>query len=240
MTEKLCAIAMAFPLALFSQTDIPPSFEVASIKLATPSSDGRNHSRYSIDSQRLIDTNVSIRDLLEQAYQVQSDQIVGPPRLGDTRFDITAKIPSGISKDYVPQMLQALLADRFGVTLHRDTKEMTRYSLGIAAGGSKLKKAESSSGGTRNFGRTSNQVSARITMTALASLLSEQLGRPVINETKLEGPWEIALEWAPDSVPGGISLPAAVEDQLGLKLTSGKGPVEILIVDHAEKLPTDN
>jgi uncharacterized protein (TIGR03435 family) len=240
MTEKLCAIAMAFPLALLSQTDIPPAFEVASIQLATPSSDGRNHSRHSIDSQRLIDTSVSLRDLFEQAYQVQSDQIVGPPWLGDTRFDITAKIPTGVSKDSVPQVLQSFLAERFGVTLHRDTKEMTRYSLGIAARGSKLKKAESANGVTRNFGRTSNQVSARITMTALASLLSEQLRRPVIDETKLDGPWEITVEWAPDDVPAGISLVAAVEEQLGLKLTSGKGPVEILVIDRAEKMPADN
>jgi len=227
-------------LALFGQADTPLAFEVASIKLATPSSDGRNHSRYSIDSQRVIDTNVSLRDLLEQAYQVQSDQIVGPPWLGDTRFDIAATIPSGISKDRVPQMLQSLLIERFGVKLHRDTREMTRYSLGAASAGSKLHKAESITGITSNFGRTSNQVSARITMAMLASFLSRQLGRPVIDETKLDGPWEIALTWEPDSVPGGISLPAAVEEQLGLKLTSGKGPIGILIIDHAEKLPTDN
>jgi uncharacterized protein (TIGR03435 family) len=235
MNRRLLAIAIAFPQALLCQT-----FEVASIKLATPSSDGRNHSRYSIDSQRLIDTSVSLRDLLEQAYQVQSDQIAGPPWLGDTRFDIAATIPAGISKDRVPQMLQSLLAERFGVTLHRDTKEMTRYSLGVAAAGLKLRKAESVTGITSNFGRTSNQVSARITMATLAGFLSQQLGRPVLDETKLDGPWEIALTWEPDSVPGGISLPAAVEEQLGLKLSSGKGPVGILVVDHAEKLPTDN
>jgi len=236
MSKAPLLIALAF----LSQTDSIPSFEVASIKLATPSSDGRNHSRYSIDSQRLIDTNVSVRDLLEQAYQVQSDQIVGPPWLGDTRFDIAATIPAGIPKDRVPQMLQSLLTERFGVVLHRDTREMTRYSLGVAAAGSKLHKAESITGITSNFRRTSNQVSAKITMGALANLLSQQLGRPVIDETKLDGPWEIALEWAPDSVPEGISLPTAVQEQLGLKLTSGKGPVGILIVDHADKMPTDN
>jgi len=144
-------------------------------------------------------------------------------------------------------MMQALLADRFKLALHRDTKELPVYALTIARGGPKL----SASGGEfprMRIGR--GQIEAqKWTMAKFASDLARQLGRPVIDRTELAGTYDFKLEWTPDeSQPGsaepggertisvvGPSIFTALQEQLGLRLESTKGPVEILVVDHVEK-----
>jgi len=238
------AILITLPLPISGQT-----FEVASIKPAAPQPEGRFSIRMSVDSARLLYTGVSIQDILKQAYKVQDDQISGPEWLGRGRFDIVAKIPAGVPKDQVPQMLQNLLAERFGVSLHHETKELTRYALTVAGGGSKLQKADTSTGVTGEFGKARSRISGKITMEQLADVLAKQLARPVVDHTRLAGVFQIALEWAPDVPPGadgatqpapGLSILTALQEQLGLKLSAGRGPVDMVVIDHAEKAPTEN
>jgi uncharacterized protein (TIGR03435 family) len=123
-----------------------PAFEVASIKPAPPQAPGRVSIGMSTDGARLIYTNVSLSDVIWKAYRVKPNQITGPPWLDTERFDIAARIPAGTATTLVPEMLQALLADRFRLTLHRETKELPVYVLVAGKNEPKAPKAESSGG----------------------------------------------------------------------------------------------
>ena len=232
----------------------PPAFEVASIRPAPLQAIGRTSVRMSSDRGRLNYTNVSLRDVICQAYGVQSIQISGPDWLDTQRFDIVAKIPDGIDRGQLPRMFQALLADRFKLKLHIESKELPVYTLAAAKGGPKLQKAESISGLGSGSGGGRAHASGKVTMAAFADFLSRRLGRPVLDQTGLDGAYAVALEWAPDpseepsraaadgAAPGvsGPSLFTALEEQLGLRLAAAKGPVQVLVIDHAEKVPTEN
>jgi uncharacterized protein (TIGR03435 family) len=190
-------------------------------------------------------TNVTLKDVIGQAYKVPQSQIGGPDWLDSERFDISAKIPSG-ERDQVPRMLQTLLSTRFHMALHRDTKELPVYDLTVAKNGPKLKKIDSESGITSNSNRTRWHLDAKVTMGALAEFLSERVGRPVLDRTGLSGPFEVTLDWAIDDAPAtndadaGPSLFTALQEQLGLRLDSTKGPVETIVVDRADRAPSDN
>jgi uncharacterized protein (TIGR03435 family) len=226
----------------------PPQFDVATIKPAAPQTDGRTHTRTSTDTDtgKLNYTNVSLRDVMGQAYKVQRYQISGPGWIDTERFDIVAQFPPHSSADRVPQMLQALLADRFKLTTHRETRELPIYALLAAKGGPKFKAAETSTGVTSDSNRTRWHVVAKVTMPRFAEFLTDEAGRPVVDKTNLNGAYDLTLDWAVDNsviandAAAGPSLFTALQEQLGLKLESSKGPVETIVVDHAERTPTDN
>ena len=228
---------------------------MASIKPAPPSSDGRTHTQWSVtvgergEPGRFLYANASLKEVISKAYQVQEYQIVAPDWASSERFDITAVIPAGAKSDQVPSMLQALLAGRFQVTLRNDSKELPFYALTVAKTGLKIKAAESATGITSNSNGTQYRVTAKIPLAGLAEFLSLRIDRLVMDETSLKGPFEIALDWVADTaVPTndavqskdvGPSIFTAVQEQLGLRLESRKGPVKILVVEHAEK-PSEN
>ena len=246
----------------FGQPAAPrPEFEVASIKPAPPQAPGRVSTRMSADAGRLSYTNVSVSDVIAQAYRVQHNQISGPAWLDTERFDIAAKIPAGTAMDQIPQMFQALLADRFKLRLHREKKELPIYALVSRKNGPKLQHAESSGGLSIGYNPGRAHLSGNVTMAWFVDYPAVRLGRPVLDQTALEGAFAISLEWAPDSTeepgsmamdhppglpdgaaPGtaGPSLSTALQEQLGLKLVGTKGPVEILVIDYADKIPTEN
>jgi len=134
--------------ALFAQAPAAaPEFEVASIKPAPPIEPqkimaGTVHVGMSVDAARVDIGNLSLADLIRIAYRMKPYQVAGPDWMGSQRFDILAKMPEGGSKDKVPEMLQALLADRFKLTSHRESKEHSVYALVVGKNGPKLKPAE--------------------------------------------------------------------------------------------------
>jgi uncharacterized protein (TIGR03435 family) len=242
-------IALGSRGAISQSTAPQPAFEVASIKPAQPQAPGRVSTRMSTDAGRLTYTDVSLSDLIGKAYRVQHNQISGPAWLDTERFDIAAKIPAGVAMDRIPEMLQSLLANRFNVRLHRETRELPEYKLVQGKTARQLQKAESSGGLNIGFGPGRAHASGKVTMEWLAAFLSDRLGRPVLDRTQLDGAYVIALEWVPDSTevpdaatPGadGPSLFVALQEQLGLKLAAAKGSVEILVIDQAGKVPTEN
>jgi uncharacterized protein (TIGR03435 family) len=230
-------------------------FEVASIKLAGPQpNDGRLHTRISVwapknaEPGKLDYYNISLAETVGQAYRVQQNQIESADSLLPDRFDIHALISAGTAADQIPAMLQTLLRDRFKLALHRETRQLPVYTLTTAKNGSKLKPAESASGITSDTNRTNWHVSAKTTMPQFAEFLARKLDRLVVDETGLSGVFEIVLDAAPYSLDGspdgshdaaGPSIFTALQEQLGLKLEARKAPVEILIVDHAER-PSEN
>jgi uncharacterized protein (TIGR03435 family) len=226
----------------------PVAFEVAAIKPAAPPEEvGRISSRMSVDTDagQLIYTNVTLKDVVRQAYKVQSYQIEAPGWMGTERWDFTATFPPGSSRDQVPLMLQALLAERFGMAMHRETKDLPAYALTVVE--SKMKPIESSGDNLSTSGsRTGSHVEAKASMRGLTEYLSGRLDRPVLDQTGLSGGFEFTLDWSVDDsadtngAVAGPSIFTAVQEQLGLKLNATKGPVELIVVDRADRQPTEN
>jgi uncharacterized protein (TIGR03435 family) len=218
------AAAILFCSALHAQ-----KFEAASVK---PNTSGSGHSTTDVDGNTLQMTNRTLRQIIMWAYDLSADQISGPPWLETEHFDIVAKTASGSPK---PVMMQALLADRFKLAAHTETKEFQVYALVVAQNGPKMKKAAP---GDDDMNSSSGHATAHsVTMDHLAAFLSRPrmgLGRPVVDKTGLAGVFDFTLSWTPEAIF------TAIEEQLGLKLEPQKAPIEILIVDHAEKIPTEN
>jgi uncharacterized protein (TIGR03435 family) len=221
-----------------------PAFEVAAIKPSTagPGSSG-SHSR----NGRLTIDNMTLKEIMMWAYGVQAYQISGGPNwMTADRFQVDAKAEDKVPGEQLRLMMQTLLAERFQLTFHREKKEMTAYALVVAKSGMKIKpvEGEGSSTNTNNGKMTAKHVS----MQRLAEVLSRQLGLPVVDETHVAGGFDFTLEWSNDrqqraaaetGANEGPSIFTALPEQLGLKLETRKVPVEILVVDRAER-PSDN
>jgi uncharacterized protein (TIGR03435 family) len=223
------------------------SFEVASIK---PHPEPITDSGESLHGATLTDSALTLRNLIVDAYGVRPDQISGGPTwLNSDHYDIIAK--SGdegtLAWDRAMQMLQTLLADRFQLKIHRETRETPVYELVVGKGGPKLKEAaaDAKSGGvTRGTATGMHMEITKGTVEQLARQLSTTAGRPVVDKTGLTGSYAYTLDWVradriPESDSNVPSIFSAVQEQLGLKLESTKAPVEMIIVDHAEK-PSGN
>ena len=240
----------------------PPAFEVASIK----PSDAAGTVSIRRSGYRITTTSTSLEFLITWAYDVHRDRLLGKPSwLDSVRYDVTANAPQGNRSaplrlpgqpTELQQMMQALLAERFKLVIHRETRQLPIYALVVANGGAKIRLtgAPAVMGQTPfsmpNRGRLiGTQVSAEM----LAKVLSDQLSRSVQDQTGLKGVFDFKLEWEPDGLstpandlpaPAGLSAGAslftAIQEQLGLKLEGRKGPVEVLVVDHIERTPTEN
>jgi uncharacterized protein (TIGR03435 family) len=237
-------------LAAFAQpAGEPAEFEVASVKVkALATTDGAWRGRENVGNTpaSLTMENVRLRSAMAWAYRVEGAQIYGPTWLDSERYDIFAKAGSAVGEDRLRLMLQKLLADRFRLTFHRDTKEMAAYVLVPAKGGSKLHESagEGESGVTSTLKMTAT--AKRTTLAQFAGLLSTELQTPVIDRTGLKGEYDFTINVAPyvtgdlkpEEIPG--ILGQAMEEQLGLKLELRRTAVEMLMVDHAERMPVEN
>ena len=144
--SKRLLIAMALAGAAVAQTPALPAFEVATVKpaqLPAPQQiiAGKAHIGMNVDGARVDIGAMSLADLIRIAYKVKAYQISGPEWLKTERFDVMGKIPEGVSKDKVPEMLQALLTERFGLKFHREQQEHPVYALVVGKGGPKLKES---------------------------------------------------------------------------------------------------
>jgi uncharacterized protein (TIGR03435 family) len=232
-----------------SASDPPPGFEVASVKPSPPPSGNGINSSMNVAPGRVTCTNVSLRKLIVRAYGMKDYQFSGPDWLNTEIYDITATMPVDTSGEDMMLMMQTLLTERFKLVFHRENKEMSVLALVAGKTGSKLKPVEFTKGSTSlspgKFEATS------VPLTNVAEVLSRHLNRPVLDMTGLKGVYNFTLQWTQDSktsapAPGdeareiGPSLYTAIQEQLGLKLEPRKAPVEMLVVDHAEKVPTGN
>jgi uncharacterized protein (TIGR03435 family) len=255
----------------------PPEFEVASIK--------RNNSgsiQTSLDLQpggRFIATNVAVMMLVNFAYG--EDGPLGPNRLViseswpggravvmSERYDIQAKAAGDLAREELPHAVQRLLAERFKLVVHHETRTLPGYDLVMAAAdrrpGPRLRRADvdcsklgpdgNSSCGFRSFpGKASGRVTMKdFARRVLANALEDR--RPVVDATALEGTFEFELDWVPDGAapnrppdappappidPNGASLFTALREQLGLKLEPRKEQIDVVVIDHAERPTPD-
>jgi uncharacterized protein (TIGR03435 family) len=222
----------------------PTKFEVASVRmLEKPAGDG--FTKIS-DPGALLFTahNVSLDFLIQMAFGVQDYQLDGQPGwMGSTVYDVSAKPDADKGPNYeeLRPMLQQLLAQRFHLQTHANEKEMKGYSLVVAKGGQRL--TPSNRGGPVAAVILPNKLQASgLDMKGLATMLTLALKQPVKDDTGVPGSFDVKLDFAPLSAMDS-SLPSvftAVQEQLGLKLEAAKVPVKMLVIDHVDRVPTEN
>jgi uncharacterized protein (TIGR03435 family) len=225
-----------------------PAFEVASIKSATGGRGNFMRGGPGTNDPALYRCErCELRVLLMQAYNVNNFQLLRPSWMETAVFDVIAKVPEGTTKEQYRLMLQNLLAERFKLSLHRDKKEAQMYDLVVAKGGPKLK--ESAEGRSQEDAVPSGRPKIpddwkfirgeKQTTELLAARLAGPLQAPVTDATGLRGAYDYTLSWS-DNPDSGPSLFSAIQATLGLKLEPKKGLLDIIVVDHAEKVPTEN
>jgi uncharacterized protein (TIGR03435 family) len=248
--------------ALRPQAQEPkPVFETASIKM-TDAKNGGGHSHENSDPG-MLRGSMTLKNYIMTAYGVRDFQVIGGPNWIDTStYEIVAKLenptdpPPGLAsrqravaeEDRLHLALQSLLADRFQLKFHHDSKDMPSYVLTVAKSGFKLKPAPETDGcGTNSTGIPNGK---KLTATCLGmgrfvTFLSRQMRLPVADETHVQGLYTFHIEWGPDDLnatgpPDDLpSLSVVLERQLGLKLGSKKAPTDIIVVDRAER-PSEN
>jgi uncharacterized protein (TIGR03435 family) len=222
-----------------------PSFEVATIKPTSPAD--RGESKWSPPGiGRFFASSVSLAFLIQMAYRVDDSQIAGKPDwLESELFDVVAK-PEGditLTRDELRPRLQTLLQQRFQLVAHRETKMIRGYALVVAKGGPKLKATNGDHPpGYRVYVGGGRLEGLNWSMQTLAAMLQPPTGFPVIDETGIKGGYNIKLDFSPE-LETDSSLPSlftALQDTMGLKLESRKVPVEVLVIDHVNRFPTEN
>ena len=241
----LYAVGMAY-----GQSEAAKRFEVASIKPSN--ADSRSSSGIQTGHGRLTANNVALRRCIIGAYGVGPHQIFGGPDwLDSDRFEIAAIADQSVGDGVLMVMLQNLLAERFKLSLHRETRIVQAYTLEIGKGGPKLEKAQGGESATNasNSNGLATIEAHNTDMDLFAQVLARQMDLPVVNHTELKGVFNFKLQWTREgALPAksgdaaaneAPSIFTAIQEQLGLRLRAQKAPVEILVIDHAER-PTEN
>jgi bla regulator protein blaR1 len=248
-------------------------FEVASIKPANPDAQG-GLIRF-MPGGGLSLTNIPLRNMITFAYDVRDFQVSGGPGwMGTERFDVMARPDRAAvdgqvdvdkmndaqrktMRDQITERLRALLADRFQLAVHKETKDQPIYALVVSKNGPKLQETKETANQQSMMANRGRTEAHAVPVELLAQLLSSITGRPVVDKTGLTAKYDFVLEWTPDAgadaraqgfgdgvntpapAPGGPTIFTALQEQLGLKLEAQKGPVQNIVIDRAEK-PSEN
>lgn len=225
----------------YAQTPALPAFEVASVHQAPP-----DHGYTKISASgatRFTATNVSMKILLELAFGVDDNQVAGKYSWLDSQlYDVVAKPEGeqGATYEELKPLLRTLLKQRFQLASHRETKDVPGYALVTAKNGAKL---ETGKGATGSIYILPDRLQgSSITMSTLAGMLARPVGRPVVDRTGISGHFDIKLSYAAEDATDSTlpSIFTALQEQLGLKLERQTVPIEMLVIDHLEKVPTEN
>jgi uncharacterized protein (TIGR03435 family) len=244
--NTLTAVALATGLTLAIVHAQAPEFEVATVKLSPTvpfgTSIGINLGTFRNGTMTM--TNVTLGECLQFAYALPSqDQVAGPDwiKSRETRFDIVAKTAPDTDLDGARRMLRTLLADRLKLATRTEQRPFSFVAVVPAKNGSRLMPAKEgeTTPGSGSPGRISGQ---QMPISVLTSLLSRFEGQLFVDKTGLTGRYQIKLEWAPDNDPNrnGPSLSEALEEQLGLRMERRREALDVIVVEKAEKVPTDN
>jgi uncharacterized protein (TIGR03435 family) len=229
-----------------SSTAPIPKIEVSTVKPSDPSTPGET---FAFRGRHFVTTNTDVSDLIRFAYGLNSTQLQGGPAwLTKDKFDLDV-LPDldGIPSDaQMRGMTRELLEDRFQLRFHREKKELPVYALTVAKGGPKLTSTKvEASDHTDFYGWRGHFVVRNGTMQAFAEGLARGwTDRPVDDQTGLTGRYDFTLQWTPDDAsPTAPDAPpgfyTAFQEQLGLKLTPARGPVDVLVVDSIQRPSND-
>lgn len=248
----LAALLFSAPALLCQAPPTSPTFEVATIK---PVESGPKSSRFIVmqGPHRFVEKDYTLKLLIAAAYNLNPKAVTGGPSwIESDHYDIVALTPGEKQPSHDQQMLmlRTLLADRFKLVFHRESKVFPIYSLELAKGGSKLKPSTAAPSDQPQL--ISTVYPQRILMPArnasmadFVSVLQRAiLDRPVVDKTGLTGRYDFDLEWAPDESQFGGDIPAstdasipplftAIQQQLGLRIVATRGPIQAIVIDHA-------
>jgi uncharacterized protein (TIGR03435 family) len=229
---EILIVALFTAAAVFAQT--APAFDAASIKLSTAPPGSASEIRE--DTGRIAGRNVTLKRCIRGAYDIPESRIVGGPKWADEeRYDIDAKSAGPAGGHELMAMLQQLLAERFKLVIHRETRALSGYALVVGRKGIAAK--PSAPGERSSTAATRHSIDATgCNMACLAMKLSEVMHAPVSDMTGIDGAFDFKLEWTPDELQTGVF--AALEE-LGLKLEGRKVPTEVIVIDSVAK-PSEN
>ena len=235
--------------------DANPTFEVATVKPTSPDQQGKG---INVQGSHFRTRNTSLSDLIAFSYGIQQKQIIGAPSWVETdKWDIEAQpdVPGVPNRGQVTMMIQKLMADRFQLKFHNESREMSAYVLSVAKTGNKMTKGDQDSPlpglGFMNLSPVTLTV-RNATMDDFARFLQQLvLDRPVVDQTGLTEKWTFLLKWtADDSQLGGLGVKVpppsdaadvppplftAIQEQIGLKIDAGKTQVQVFVIDKVEK-----
>jgi uncharacterized protein (TIGR03435 family) len=230
-------------------------FDVASIKPSKLSGEGRNRENVTANPGTLSMHNVSLKSALQWAYRMKEYQVSGPQWMGEERYDISAKASDAAGEAQLRGMLQNLLGDRFKIVLHRERKILPFYALLVAKNGPKLSPGKAD--GKSVLEPKGTALAAHDTslgeVADLLTMVATRMNLPyVVDMTGLKGRYNFTVDGsevlrsitdgkiAPDAAAIMVAVSEILQEQLGLKADLRKAPGDVLIIDRAEKLPTEN
>jgi uncharacterized protein (TIGR03435 family) len=223
-----------------SETAPPQRFEVASVR---PAAEDSGFVVTAPQGAEFRTTGLPLSILVQLAFNVDPHQMDIPQWAESVKFDVVAKTPDGVS--LTPEQMRTpilhLLEDRFKMTFHHETRLQQGFELVAAKGGPKLTPAKP--GASRGGGLTSNTINLpNEKMTSLAGILTFLVKRPVADKTGATGDYEVKFSFARDGETESTlpSIYTALQEQLGLRLASAKVPLEMVVIDHLDRTPTEN
>jgi uncharacterized protein (TIGR03435 family) len=225
-----------------------PAFEVASVKASTRSGEGSGRESISAGPASVTMTNVKVKSIVQWAYRMQAIQVIGPSWMDTDRYDLAARAAGPASNDDLRKMMQTLLADRFKLEYHTESKVLPAYVITVAKTGHKLKQSEGEGEMKVEPARGKLGVSfSHMTLAQLVEFTSSELQAVVVDETGLKGSWDFTLDMSRFASAPISSRDEAIDviiqtvnDQLGIKIDEKKATAEMLIVDHADRAPIQN
>ncbi|MGH9240994.1 MAG: TIGR03435 family protein [Vicinamibacterales bacterium] len=243
MSSKPCIAVLAGLLAAASVHTQNVAFDVASIR---PSTRGTSPGLLAAENGTLRVTGYPLRSLVQFGWNLRDFQVVGGPAWASSEgFEVAAKGDSSATDAQLRLMVQALLTERFQLKVHSEERQLPIYALVIGKDGHKLRPADDAARPNVS-GNSGLIVAQKISVLNLARLLSPRLDRPVIDRTGLDGRYDFRLQWALEPGPAAgaadtsaPSLFTAIQEQLGLKLEVQKGPVQVMVIDSAQR-PSEN
>lgn len=256
----LSVLALLAGASFGQSASAPATFDLADVHIS-PRSQFQFFQGAVLKGNRYVVKNATLVDLIATAYSIENEKVVGGPSwLEKDRFDVIAKAPANTPPETLKLMLQGLLADRFKVAVHPDTRPMSVFVLTVGKGKAKLKESDGSGnsgcqptpgqppptpGATLTIMITCHNMTMESFVPLVRQMASGYITGPVVNSTELKGSWDFDIKWTPrgafaQSGPDGISIFDALDRQLGLKLESQKLPMSVIVVDSANDKPTDN
>src|ERR1039458_5946776 len=256
MRATLTPILLA-AVAAFGQSADAPAFDVASVKASQPGTDGgpRGRGNTQVSPGSVTMRSVSLKAAIRWAWHVTEYQVNGPDWLDSQRYEIAGKAAGPATEDELRLMMQALLRDRFKLALHLQTKELGAYLLVAGKNGPKFHESTTEGEGSIDINQRQLSVSVQRTpVSRLVEMMSNMLRAPVIDRTGLKGRYDLTLrseEHTSELAAQGKSLDSVradpeaflsmiLQEEFGLKLEAKKMPLEVVVIDRAEKSPVEN
>jgi uncharacterized protein (TIGR03435 family) len=253
--SKCVLAALISSIAAFAQSDPKPAFTVADVHAVAPTA---NPALVGAIPQinRFELRGATMLDLIRTAWDVDATRVIGGPAWLDTdRFDVIAQTPAGATREATNTMLQSLLAERFSLVVHNDTRDLPAFVMTIAKGGPKLKKSHGADDADCKQSETDGPVNNiyvchNMTMPSFVQLLPALApayfrGTKLVDRTRLDGTWDFTVKWTSFGLVAlagseGVSLFDFAEKQLGLHIELAKAPIPVVVVDSVNEKPTPN